>query len=100
MALLRSPAIKSLDWIAADITMYDIIRSWYFRHFSDPQAVILVLGLVIVFTIVLLLGGILGHNVHSLVHTSWYSRSKIPVLARIRSFTATVHYLARGNLLP
>ena len=39
--------------------MYEIIRSWYARNFSDPQAVILLLGLIIVFGIVLVFGDIL-----------------------------------------
>lgn len=39
--------------------MYEIIRSWYSRNFSDPQAVILLLGLMIMFGIVLLFGDIL-----------------------------------------
>ncbi|HBR98148.1 MAG TPA: AI-2E family transporter [Gammaproteobacteria bacterium] len=39
--------------------MYEIIRSWYSRNFSDPQAVILLIGLTIIFAIVLLFGDIL-----------------------------------------
>ncbi|MCB1757028.1 MAG: AI-2E family transporter [Gammaproteobacteria bacterium] len=40
--------------------MYDIIRGWYYRNFSDPQAVILLLGLVVIFGIVIFLGDILA----------------------------------------
>ncbi len=40
--------------------MYDIIKTWYVRNFSDPQAVMLLLGLIILFTLVLTLGGILA----------------------------------------
>lgn len=40
--------------------MYDVIRSWYFRNFSDPQAVMLILGLAIIFAIVIFLGDILA----------------------------------------
>ena len=39
--------------------MIDIIRDWYSRNFSDPQAVILALLLVVVFGLVWLFGGIL-----------------------------------------
>ncbi|MDO6461225.1 AI-2E family transporter [Granulosicoccaceae sp. 1_MG-2023] len=40
--------------------MYNVIRDWYYRHFTDPQAVILMLGLTILFGIVILLGDILA----------------------------------------
>ncbi len=40
--------------------MYNVIKTWYLRNFSDPQAVMLMLGLIIVFTLVLTLGNILA----------------------------------------
>jgi len=40
--------------------MYDIFRDWYSRNFSDPQAVILSILLLIVFGLVWLLGDILA----------------------------------------
>ncbi len=40
--------------------MYDVIRSWYFRNFSDPQAVMLIIGLAIIFAIIIFLGDILA----------------------------------------
>ncbi|MFT5894641.1 MAG: putative permease [bacterium] len=39
--------------------MYDIIRDWYTRNFSDPQAVILAFLLLVVFGLVWLVGGIM-----------------------------------------
>ncbi len=41
------------------VTMFDIIRDWYQRYFTDPQAVILVLLLLLVFAIIALFGDIL-----------------------------------------
>ncbi|MGB0866298.1 MAG: AI-2E family transporter [Granulosicoccaceae bacterium] len=40
--------------------MLDLIHNWYQRHFSDPQAVILALFLVIASALILLLGNILA----------------------------------------
>ena len=40
--------------------MYNVIRDWYYRHFTDPQAVILMLGLIMVFGVVIFLGDILA----------------------------------------
>lgn len=40
--------------------MIEIIKDWYHRKFSDPQAVILVIFLVVLFAVVLLLGNILA----------------------------------------
>lgn len=39
--------------------MIEILRDWYQRHFSDPQAVILALMLIIGFALIMFLGGIL-----------------------------------------
>ncbi len=40
--------------------MLEILKGWYHRNFSDPQAVILVIFLAVAFAIVLLLGDILA----------------------------------------
>ncbi len=40
--------------------MLEVLKTWYLRHFSDPQAVILVIFLVVAFAIVLVLGDILA----------------------------------------
>ncbi|MFK7892779.1 MAG: AI-2E family transporter [Granulosicoccus sp.] len=40
--------------------MYDIIRDWYYRNFSDPQAVILALLLLVLFGLVWLVGDIMA----------------------------------------
>jgi len=40
--------------------MYDILRDWYSRNFSDPQAVILAILLLVVFGLVWLVGGIMA----------------------------------------
>ncbi len=40
--------------------MLEILKSWYHRNFSDPQAVILVIFLAVAFAIVLVLGDILA----------------------------------------
>ncbi len=47
--------------------MYDIIRGWYTRNFSDPQAVILAFLLLVVFGLVWLVGGIMAPVLVSLV---------------------------------
>jgi len=47
--------------------MYDLIRSWYDRNFSDPQAVILAFLLVCLFGLILLLGDILAPALVALV---------------------------------
>jgi len=48
-------------------TMLDVLRTWYRRNFSDPQAVILALLLIAGFSIVLLFGGILAPVLIALV---------------------------------
>ena len=48
-------------------TMIDLFRDWYSRNFSDPQAVILALLLVVVFGLVWLFGGILAPVLVALV---------------------------------
>ena len=40
--------------------MFDVLRDWYQRHFSDPQAVALAIFLISLFAIVLVLGDILA----------------------------------------
>ena len=47
--------------------MIDILRDWYSRNFSDPQAVILALLLVVVFGLVWLFGDILAPVLVALV---------------------------------
>lgn len=47
--------------------MYDIIRDWYTRNFSDPQAVILALLLLVVFSLVWLLGDIMAPVLVSII---------------------------------
>ena len=47
--------------------MYDILRDWYARNFSDPQAVILSILLLIVFGLVWLLGDIMAPMLVSLI---------------------------------
>ena len=47
--------------------MLDILRSWYRRNFSDPQAVILALLLIVGFSVVLLVGDILAPVLVALV---------------------------------
>lgn len=47
--------------------MYDIIRDWYTRNFSDPQAVILAFLLLVVFGLVWLVGGIMAPVLVSLI---------------------------------
>jgi len=47
--------------------MLDIIRDWYNRNFSDPQAVILALMLLVLFGLLWLFGGILAPVVVALV---------------------------------
>ena len=47
--------------------MYDIFRDWYSRNFSDPQAVILAILLLVVFGLVWLLGDILAPVMVALV---------------------------------
>lgn len=47
--------------------MYDIIRDWYTRNFSDPQAVILAFLLLVVFGLVWLVGDIMAPVLVSLI---------------------------------
>ena len=47
--------------------MFEIFKAWYHRYFSDPQAVILLVLLVIGFTIVLTMGDMLAPVLASLV---------------------------------
>ncbi len=47
--------------------MFDIIRDWYQRNFSDPQAVILMLLLGVVFVVIWLVGDILAPVMVALV---------------------------------
>ena len=47
--------------------MLDIIRDWYQRNFSDPQAVILVLFLLVIFMVIALFGDILAPVIVALV---------------------------------
>ena len=47
--------------------MLDVLRTWYRRNFSDPQAVILALILIAGFSVVLLFGGILAPALIALV---------------------------------
>lgn len=47
--------------------MYDIIRDWYHRNFSDPQAVILVLLLLVAFGLLWLVGDIMAPVLVSVV---------------------------------
>lgn len=47
--------------------MLDVIRDWYERNFSDPQAVILLLFLVTGFLIVIYMGGMLAPMLTSIV---------------------------------
>jgi len=47
--------------------MLDIIRDWYSRNFSDPQAVILALLLLVVFGLLWLVGDILAPVLFALV---------------------------------
>ena len=47
--------------------MYDILRDWYARNFSDPQAVILSILLLIVFGLVWLLGDIMAPMLVALI---------------------------------
>ena len=47
--------------------MYDIIRDWYSRNFSDPQAVILSILLLVVFGLVWLIGDIMAPVLVALV---------------------------------
>jgi len=49
------------------LTMLDIIRDWYNRNFSDPQAVILALMLLVMFGLLWLFGDILAPVVVALV---------------------------------
>jgi len=47
--------------------MLDILRSWFRRNFSDPQAVILAILLIVCFSVILLFGGILAPVLVALV---------------------------------
>ena len=40
--------------------MLDVVRTWFQRHFSDPQAVLLAILLIIGFTVVIMLGSVLA----------------------------------------
>ena len=63
--------------------MIDVIRSWYRRNFSDPQAVILVILLVAVFSVVLLFGDILAPVLVALVF-AYLLEGVVAALERLR----------------
>ncbi len=81
--------------------MIEYIKSWYQRHFSDPQVVILALFLIIGFAIVLLAGDILAPLLTSIViayvldgAVDILRRSKIPrFLALLLVFSAFIALL-------
>ncbi len=84
--------------------MYDILRGWYSRNFSDPQAVALVILLVLIFGLVYLIGDImapvlvavvLAYLLESVVRTmeGWRlprTLASVFVLAMIVSFSVIV----------
>ena len=47
--------------------MLQTVKNWFERHFSDPQAIILVLTLVVLFAIILVMGGMLAPVLASIV---------------------------------
>ena len=47
--------------------MLQVLQSWYYRNFSDPQAVILALVLIVGFSVVLLVGDILAPALIALI---------------------------------
>jgi len=53
--------------LSADIPMFDLIRDWYHRNFTDPQAVILAFLLLGLFGLILLFGDILAPALMALV---------------------------------
>lgn len=63
--------------------MFDIIRDWYQRHFSDPQAAILVLLLLVVSAIIALFGDILAPVLVALV-LAYLFDGVVVLLTRIR----------------
>jgi len=63
--------------------MFDIIRDWYQRHFSDPQTVILVLLLLVVFAIIALFGDILAPVLVALVF-AYLLDGVVTLLIRLR----------------
>ena len=63
--------------------MLDIIRDWYTRNFSDPQAVILALLLVVVFGLLWLLGDILAPVLIALV-LAYLLEGLVALMQRIR----------------
>jgi len=47
--------------------MIDVLRGWYNRHFSDPQAVILAILLAVGFSIILIMGEVLTPVIAAIV---------------------------------
>ncbi|WP_455218258.1 hypothetical protein, partial [Kaarinaea lacus] len=47
--------------------MFDVVSRWYKRYFSDPQAVLLTLILIVGFTIILTMGDMLAPALAALV---------------------------------
>ena len=47
--------------------MIEVLRSWYYRHFSDPQAVILAILLLVGFAIFFFLGEVLTPVIAAIV---------------------------------
>jgi len=47
--------------------MIDVLRGWYDRHFSDPQAVILAILLAVGFSVVLIMGEVLTPVIAAIV---------------------------------
>ncbi len=70
--------------------MSQVIRSWFHRYFSDPQAILLAVLLVVGFTVVLTIGSILAPVLGSIVlayllddFVEWLERRKTPRFAAV-----------------
>ena len=90
--------------------MWDYIKQWYTRYFSDPQAVILALLLLVVFAVVVVLGRILVPVISAVVlayilegPVSRLETLKVPRLLAVTLVTAlflAVCFVAMFGIIP
>jgi putative permease len=87
--------------------MFNIIRHWFHRYFSDPEAVLLFVLLVIIFGVIIIMGNILAPVIASIIISyflqwwvNWFKKHKIPhVIAYSIVYTSFLSIFTVGLLI-